>query len=184
MFVVVVSTESLGDDGANRSAGSHRTLGGDRQLIDLGRVNTTITSVGFPADLTTSQSTSTSASPAFTCWPSLTIIVNGDPASCTVSTPMCTSTSTPAGVVMPTACLAWATVVILPATGATTRPDVGTTANPSPRILAAKVSSGTSVIGLMAPSTGASTALSAAFTLGAGAAAAGAAVTLLGNHHR
>ena len=38
MFVVVVSTESLGDDGANRSAGSHRTLGGDRQLIDLGRV--------------------------------------------------------------------------------------------------------------------------------------------------
>ena len=69
---------------------------------------------------------------------------------------------------MPTACLAWATVVILPATGATTRPDVGTTANPSPRILAAKVSSGTSVIGLMAPFTGASTALSAAFTLGAG----------------
>ena len=65
MFVAVVSTESLGDDGANRSAGSHRTLGGDRQLIDLGRVGEYDDHVGgFPADLTTFQSTSTSASPA------------------------------------------------------------------------------------------------------------------------
>ena len=49
----------------------------DSLSILAGLVNTTITSVGFPADLTTFQSTSTSVSPAFTCWPSLTIIVNG-----------------------------------------------------------------------------------------------------------
>ena len=66
---------------------------------------------------------------------------------------------------MPTACLASATVVTVPETGATTSPEDGTTPNPSPRILAANVSSGTFSMDSQTPSHGARTDIAA----GAGA---------------
>ncbi|WP_241222909.1 hypothetical protein [Bifidobacterium samirii] len=87
-----------------------------------------------------------------------------------------------------------ATSVTVPATGATTIDDEGVTANPSPRIFDANVSSATSVIGLIAPSTGATTVSPAGVGVAAGfgdaagltgvaGLAVGAAATLLGPHH-
>ena len=65
----------------------------------------------------------------------------GSPFKPTVSIPICTKTSKPSLVVIPTACLESATIVILPETGATTFSLTGSKPKPSPIIPVEKTSS-------------------------------------------
>ena len=94
-------------------------------------------------------------SPVVTLSPIETSEVNPSEPSETVSSPKCTSTSTPSLLLTAYACFVGATEVISPVSGEWISPlSSGTTAIPSPKILSEKTASGTSFIGIISPLTG------------------------------
>src|SRR5712692_10507860 len=86
---------------------------------------------------------------------------NPSPLSSTVSSPMCTMSSTPSAVAMPKACPPGNSLTRSPVTGATASCPDGSMATPSPAIFCAKTSSGTLSRSTTVPSSGARTCISA-----------------------